>query len=60
MFAPGYQGTKVISRDEDSFDGEKTVVGRLETELRSHPFRVATEASRAMMEVVVGGIGYLL
>lgn len=26
----------------------------------SHPFRVATETSRALLEVIIGGVGYLL
>lgn len=39
---------------------ERRAAQQLQTEWNSHPFRVATETARALTEVVVGGIGYLL
>ncbi|CAJ2513732.1 Uu.00g018510.m01.CDS01 [Anthostomella pinea] len=51
------------SSDMDGYPMEAApeAVGRqLRSEWNSHPFRVATEATRAVFEVVIGGIGYLL
>lgn len=33
---------------------------QVRSQWNSHPFRVATETTRALFEVVIGGIGYLL
>ncbi|KAF3016763.1 hypothetical protein E8E14_006369 [Neopestalotiopsis sp. 37M] len=55
---------RLMSEDEGSMGGsgskERRAAQQLQTEWNSHPFRVATETARALTEVVVGGIGYLL
>ncbi|KAI8962999.1 Ctr copper transporter family-domain-containing protein [Daldinia sp. FL1419] len=63
---PGlHRHNKVMaSSDSDTYPGSRTdleVVGsQFRTQWNSHPFRVATETCRALLEVVIGGIGYLL
>lgn len=45
-------------------DPEANTPGSMLRQIRfqwsNHPFRVATETSRALLEVVIGGVGYLL
>ncbi|KAI1340841.1 Ctr copper transporter family-domain-containing protein [Xylariaceae sp. FL0016] len=49
------------SETEGYTTGSPEVVGRqLRSEWRGHPFRIATETVRALFEVVIGGVGYLL
>lgn len=50
--------------DSDDYPGSKSRVESVGLQFRSqwdsHPFRVATETARALIEVIIGGIGYLL
>ncbi|KAI1480037.1 hypothetical protein K445DRAFT_74867 [Daldinia sp. EC12] len=54
----------LISSDSDDYPGSKTdlelIGGQFRTQWNSHPFKVATETFRALLEVVIGGVGYLL
>ncbi|KAI2611906.1 Ctr copper transporter family-domain-containing protein [Hypoxylon sp. NC1633] len=55
---------KEVSSDSDDYPGtqsELEAVGRqFRSRWNSHPFRVATETGRSLLEVLIGGIGYLL
>ncbi|KAI1086755.1 Ctr copper transporter family-domain-containing protein [Rostrohypoxylon terebratum] len=55
---------KDISSDSDDYPGSKSdlesVGDRFRSSWSSHPFKVATETARALLEVMIGGIGYLL
>ncbi|KAI1415450.1 Ctr copper transporter family-domain-containing protein [Hypoxylon sp. FL1857] len=55
---------KVVSSDSDDYPGSRSELESMGNQFRSqwnsHPFRVATETARALLEVVIGGIGYLL
>lgn len=55
---------KVVSSDSDDYPGSRSELESIGNQFRSqwnsHPFRVATETVRALLEVVIGGIGYLL
>ncbi|KAI1133987.1 Ctr copper transporter family-domain-containing protein [Hypoxylon sp. FL0543] len=55
---------KDISSDSDDYPGSRSELESMGNQFRSqwnsHPFRVATETARALLEVIVGGIGYLL
>ncbi|KAI8722769.1 Copper transport protein [Fusarium sp. LHS14.1] len=44
----------------DSFNPNMSLAERLREQLANHPFRMATETSRALFQVVTSGIGYLL
>lgn len=49
------------SGDEpDAVPGPGFVGRQVRFQWSNHPFRVATETSRALLEVVIGGVGYLL
>ncbi|KAI1774853.1 hypothetical protein F4818DRAFT_416957 [Hypoxylon cercidicola] len=56
--------TKIISSDSDDYPGSTSELEsaglRIRSEWNSHPFRMVTEMARALLEVVIGGIGYLL
>ncbi|KAI2472641.1 Ctr copper transporter family-domain-containing protein [Annulohypoxylon bovei var. microspora] len=58
------QHRKAISSDSDDYPGSKSELdsmgNRFRSQWNSHPFRVAAETSRALLEVIIGGIGYLL
>ena len=47
---------RLLPEDERS----ESVGRRIRFKWKSHPFRVATETSRALIEVIIGGVGYLL
>ncbi|OTA55571.1 hypothetical protein K449DRAFT_438490 [Hypoxylon sp. EC38] len=55
---------KVVSSDSDDYPGSRSELESIGNQFRSqwnsHPFRVATETVRSLLEVVIGGIGYLL
>ncbi|KAI1205201.1 Ctr copper transporter family-domain-containing protein [Annulohypoxylon truncatum] len=55
---------KDISSDSDEYPGSKSDLESMGERFRSqwsgHPFKVATETARALLEVIIGGIGYLL
>ncbi|KAI1102759.1 Ctr copper transporter [Jackrogersella minutella] len=55
---------KAMSSDSDDYPGSKSELESMGNQFRSHwnshPFRVATETARGLLEVVIGGIGYLL
>ncbi|KAI1084470.1 Ctr copper transporter family-domain-containing protein [Whalleya microplaca] len=59
-----HQHHKVLSEDGADYDGSSgraELMGRhVREQWNSHPFRVATETMRAVLEVVIGGVGYLL
>ncbi|RTE81723.1 hypothetical protein BHE90_003792 [Fusarium euwallaceae] len=44
----------------DSYSPNMSAAGRLREQLATHPFRMATETSRALFQVVTSGMGYLL
>ncbi|ORY67596.1 Ctr copper transporter [Pseudomassariella vexata] len=44
----------------DEYGDKESVGTRMKATWSSHPFRVATESSRAVFEVLVGGVAYLL
>ncbi|KAI0844413.1 Ctr copper transporter [Daldinia vernicosa] len=54
----------ISSSDSDDYPGSRgdleLMGGQFRTQWNSHPFKVATETFRALLEVVIGGIGYLL
>lgn len=54
----------ISSSDSDDYPGSRSDLelmgGQFRTQWNSHPFKVATETFRALLEVVIGGIGYLL
>ncbi|KAI1456373.1 Ctr copper transporter [Annulohypoxylon moriforme] len=57
---------KGISSDShsDEYPGSnsdlESMGARFRSQWSSHPFKVATETARALLEVIIGGIGYLL
>lgn len=55
---------KVEFSDSDGYPGSRSELESIGTQFRSqwngHPFIVATETARALLEVIIGGIGYLL
>ncbi|XXG98036.1 hypothetical protein Hte_004353 [Hypoxylon texense] len=55
---------KAVSSDSDEYPGSNSELEsagmRIRSEWNSHPFRMVTETTRALLEVVIGGIGYLL
>lgn len=55
---------KDSSSDSDDYPGSKSDLEsmgeRFRSHWNSHPFKVATETARALLEVIIGGIGYLL
>ncbi|KAI0834406.1 Ctr copper transporter family-domain-containing protein [Hypoxylon sp. FL0890] len=59
-----HQPHKVVSSDLDEYPGSRSELESMGNQFRSHwnshPFRVATETARALLEVVIRGIGYLL
>ncbi|KAI1804944.1 Ctr copper transporter family-domain-containing protein [Daldinia bambusicola] len=54
----------LVSSDSDDYPGSKpdleVIGGQFRNQWNSHPFKVATETFRALLEVVIGGVGYLL
>ncbi|KAI0110299.1 Ctr copper transporter family-domain-containing protein [Daldinia grandis] len=63
---PGlHRHAKVISSsNSDDYPGVRSDLelmdGQFRAQWNSHPFKVATETFRALLEVIIGGIGYLL
>ncbi|KAI0380592.1 hypothetical protein F5Y04DRAFT_281617 [Hypomontagnella monticulosa] len=55
---------KAVTSDSDDYPGSKSELESMGNQFRSqwngHPFRVATETTRALLEVIIGGVGYLL
>ncbi|KAI1377018.1 Ctr copper transporter family-domain-containing protein [Hypoxylon crocopeplum] len=55
---------KEVTSDSDDYPGSRSELESMGLQFRSqwnsHPFKVATETSRALLEVMIGGIGYLL
>ncbi|KAM0812074.1 putative Ctr copper transporter family-domain-containing protein [Seiridium cardinale] len=49
-----------LASQNGEVEGVKTAGRQLKSEWRRHPFRVADETARALFEVIVDGIGYLL
>ncbi|KAI5917486.1 Ctr copper transporter family-domain-containing protein [Camillea tinctor] len=53
--------TKESFSDEDAYRNSPEDVGhRLRSHWAGRPFRIATETTRAVLEVIISGIGYLL
>ncbi|KAH8668426.1 Ctr copper transporter family-domain-containing protein [Xylariales sp. PMI_506] len=59
MAGHGSGSGRALPGDGDS-DIEKSAPARVRAEWNGHPFSVATETCRAVVEVITGGIGYLL
>jgi len=57
LSGPGVQ--RVMSEDGQLL-GKESPLARARDGMANQPFRVATEAWRAFMEVIIGGVGYLL
>ncbi|KAH8195078.1 hypothetical protein TruAng_010754 [Truncatella angustata] len=53
-------GRATLGSKVDDSEIEQSVAQQLKSEWYQHPFRVADETIRALVEVVVSGIGYLL
>ncbi|KAI0471699.1 Ctr copper transporter family-domain-containing protein [Xylariaceae sp. FL0804] len=45
---------------DDGSAAPEALAAHVRNEVRGHPFAVATETVRALFEVVIGGVGYLL
>ncbi|ETS87504.1 hypothetical protein PFICI_01332 [Pestalotiopsis fici W106-1] len=62
VFDARWHGRQRLMSEDEASGKERadTPARQLQSEWNSHPFRVATETARALTEVVVGGIGYLL
>ncbi|OTB01687.1 hypothetical protein M426DRAFT_75077 [Hypoxylon sp. CI-4A] len=55
---------KTVSSDSDDYPGTRSELESMGNQFRSqwnsHPFKVANETIRALLEVIIGGVGYLL
>ncbi|KAI0139775.1 Ctr copper transporter family-domain-containing protein [Pestalotiopsis sp. NC0098] len=64
VFDAGQHGRARLMSEDGEFGKEASGAGsasrKIQSEWNGHPFRVATETARAVTEVIVGGIGYLL